>query len=391
MREQTTHLVPGTNLKVLGLSDGPLQGLTFMAKDLFDVAGYVTGAGNPDWARTHPAAQTNAWVVQSLLDAGADLTGKTMTDEISLGFFGENAFYGTPLNPRAPDKVPGGSSSGSASAVAQGICDFALGTDTGGSVRIPASYCGLYGLRPTHGRLSVQGMLPQAPSSDTLGWFARDATTMGRIAETLFEAPISKDLPTQMVVAVDMFDYCDAAVRDALQPALARLGEVIRPSREVTLAPDGITVWARAQRDIQLAEAWETFGDWVNAENPCFAYLVSRALQYGASVSASELNAASEVRMKARQQLKLLTPSGTVLCLPTAPGIAPRKGESLETLGETRDRINCACCLGGLAGHPQLNLPLAEVDGAPVGLSIVAGRGEDMALIAVAKAMEEVT
>ena len=161
-----------------------------MAKDLFDVAGHVTGAGNPDWSEKHPPAEQHAWVVQTLLDAGADLIGKTMTDEISLGFFGENSFYGTPLNPRAPDRIPGGSSSGSASAVAQGLCDFAIGTDTGGSVRIPASYCGLYGLRPTHGRLSVEGMLPQAPSSDTLGWFARDAQTMARVGEALFEEPV---------------------------------------------------------------------------------------------------------------------------------------------------------------------------------------------------------
>ncbi len=389
MREQITHLVPGTDVNVVGRSTGPLRGLTFMAKDLFDVAGHVTGAGNPDWARTHPTAQSHAWVVQSLLDAGADLTGKTMTDEISLGFFGENSFYGTPLNPRAPDRVPGGSSSGSASAVAQGLCDFALGTDTGGSVRIPASYCGLYGLRPTHGRLPVKGMLPQAPSSDTLGWFARDAATMARVAETLFEAPIPTALPSELAVATDMFVHCDAAVRDALQPAIARLSGLFGRKRDVQLAPEGITVWARAQRDIQLSEAWATFGEWVNTQNPCFAYLVSRALQYGASVTTSELDSASEVRMSAREQLRSLTPPGTILCLPTAPGIAPRRGESLDSLSETRDRINCACCLGGLAGHPQLSLPMAEVDGAPVGLSIVAGRGEDLSLIAVAKALEE--
>ncbi|MEM8977484.1 MAG: amidase family protein, partial [Pseudomonadota bacterium] len=278
---------------------------------------------------------------------------------------------------------------GSASAVAQGLCDFALGTDTGGSVRIPASYCGLYGLRPTHGRLPVEGMLPQAPSSDTLGWFTRDAETMRRVAETLFEATVPTNLPTELAVATDMFEYCDASVREALLPAIDRLTELVGQKRDVQLAAEGITVWAQAQRDIQLTEAWETFGNWVDEENPCFAFLVSRALQYGASVTSSELTAASEVRESARKQLASLTPAGTILCLPTAPGIAPLRGESLNSLGATRDQINCACCLGGLAGHPQLNLPLAEVEGAPVGLSIVAARGEDLTLVAVAKALEE--
>src|SRR5262249_32752124 len=160
---------------VAGAPHGPLAGLTFAAKDLFDVAGHPTGGGNPDWARHRPVPTRHAWAVQRLLDAGATPIGKTLTDEGSPGILRANALDGPPLNPRAPDRVPGGSSSGSASAVAQGLCDVALGTDSGGSVRVPASFCGLYGIRPTHGRIDVTGMMPQAPSSDTTGWFARDA------------------------------------------------------------------------------------------------------------------------------------------------------------------------------------------------------------------------
>ena len=182
MRSSTDFLVPGSDVRIEGRPDGPLSGLTFVAKDLFDIAGRPTGAGNHDWAHTHAVPDKHAWVVQTLLDHGATLIGKTITDEISLGILGENMFDGTPTNPAAPDRVPGGSSSGSVSAVAQGFCDFALGTDTGGSVRVPASFCGVYGIRPTHGRLPVDGMLPQAPTSDTTGWFARDADTFARVA-----------------------------------------------------------------------------------------------------------------------------------------------------------------------------------------------------------------
>ncbi|MEC8846265.1 MAG: amidase family protein, partial [Pseudomonadota bacterium] len=164
--------LPGPRATEAGVPGGPLSGLNFAAKDLFDVAGHVTGGGNPAWAAGRAPAETHAWAVARLLGAGADLAGKTITDEVSLGILGENAFFGTPHNSAAPGHVPGGSSSGSAAAVAAGLVDTALGTDTGGSVRVPASLCGLYGIRPSHGRLPLDGMMAQAPSSDTTGWFA---------------------------------------------------------------------------------------------------------------------------------------------------------------------------------------------------------------------------
>src|SRR5215471_16168140 len=205
MHPSTAPFVPGPQIRIEGRSNGPLAGLTFAAKDLFDVAGQPTGGGNHDWARWHPVPVKHAWAVQRLLDSGATLIGKTITDEVSLGILGENAFDGTPLNPRAPHRVPGGSSSGSASAVASGICDTALGTDTGGSVRVPASFCGLYGIRPTHGRLPVTGMMPQAPSSDTTGWLARDVGTFAKVASVMLGEPIPSALPNRLIIAIDAF------------------------------------------------------------------------------------------------------------------------------------------------------------------------------------------
>src|SRR5215468_2532316 len=194
--------VPGSRVHIEGEPGAPLSGLTFAAKDLFDVAGHPTGGGNPDWARTNPVPMRHAWAVQKLLDSGATLIGKTITDEVSLGIVGENAFYGTPVNPRAPGRVPGGSSSGSAAAVAAGLCDTAIGTDTGGSVRVPASFCGLYGIRPTHGRIDTAGMLPQAPTSDTTGWFAIDAETFAKVSSVMLKEEIPRALPTCLVIAV---------------------------------------------------------------------------------------------------------------------------------------------------------------------------------------------
>jgi amidase len=384
----TSPFVAGPPLRVAGAQNGPLAGLTFAAKDLFDVAGHPTGGGNPDWARQHPIPMRHAWAVQRLLDAGATLIGKTVTDEVSLGILGENPFDGTPLNPKAPEHVPGGSSSGSASAVAQGLCDTALGTDTGGSVRVPASFCGLYGIRPTHGRLDVTGMMAQAPSSDTTGWFARDAHTFARVSETMLGEPVPTSLPTRLVVAIDAFGFADAETAAALQPMVRTLSSLVDQTREDLLAPPGLSVWSRAQRTLQPHEAWLTFRDWIDRENPRLAFSVARNLALGSAIPAGERQWAALMRDEARARLAWLLPPGTILCMPTTPFPAPRKGLPLSTVDPLRGRINCLAAHGGLTGVPQVNLPGASVDGRPVGLSILGARGSDAVLVAIAKAME---
>lgn len=384
----TSPFVAGPPLRIAGALNGPLAGLTFAAKDLFDVAGFPTGGGNPDWARQHPIPTRHAWAVQRLLDVGATLIGKTITDEVSLGILGENPFDGTPLNPKAPDRVPGGSSSGSASAVAQGLCDTALGTDTGGSVRVPASFCGLYGIRPTHGRLDLTGMMPQAPSSDTTGWFARDAHTFARVSEVMLGESIIGTLPTRLVIAVDAFGLADTETAAALQPIVRKLSALIGKVREDLLAPAGLSVWSRAQRTLQPYEAWLTFKDWLDRDNPRMAFNVARGLALSSSISESDRHWAALTRDEARARLAWLLPPGTIACMPTTPFPAPRKDLALATLDPLRARMNCLTAHGGLTGVPQVNLPGASVGGLPVGLSILGARGDDAALVAVARALE---
>ena len=380
--------VPGPRVRVEGRAGGTLSGLTFAAKDLFDVAGVVTGGGNHDWPTGRPTPAKHAWAVQTLLDAGCSLIGKTVTDEVSLGILGENAFDGTPKNVRAPGRVPGGSSSGSAAAVAAGLCDTALGTDTGGSVRVPASFCGLYGIRPTHGRLNLSGMLPQAPTSDTTGWFARDAETFARVSSVLLGEDIPHTLPTSLVIATDTFGFADPAVAKALHPVVMRLAALIGHSREDLMAPQGLSVWARAQRTLQPVEAWNTFKDWLDERNPRFAFSVARQLLSGSLISAADQSWAALMRQEARGRMAHLLPEGTILCLPTTPFPAPPVKQRLSMLDPVRDRITCLCAQGGLAGHPQVSLPGATVDGLPVGLSIIGPRGSDASLVAVARALE---
>ncbi len=386
MDDIVNAFVPGTLVPIAGKAGGPLDGLSFAVKDLFDVAGLPTGGGNHDWALVHPVPNRHGWAVQTLLDAGASFVGKTITDEVSLGILGENAFDGTPINTAAPERVPGGSSSGSAAAVAAGLCDTALGTDTGGSVRVPASFCGLYGIRPTHGRVDTTGMLPQAPSSDTTGWFARDAETFARVSTALLgEAPGA--LPTRLLIATDAFAFADPEVAEALQPMVARLSRIVGEVREEIMAPQGLSVWARAQRTLQPVEAWNTFRHWVETANPRMAFSVVAGLLNGARMPEGERQWAEMMRLEARARLRQLLPPGTILCLPTTAFPAPLRGLSQPVLQPLKDRISCLCSQGGLTGSPQVSLPGATVNGAPVGLSIIGGRGTDATLIAVARAM----
>jgi amidase len=378
--------VPGPRCQVDGAAGGALAGLTFAAKDLIDIAGVPTGGGNPDWESSHPVPMQHAWIVEQLLQAGASVIGKTATDEVSLGILGENPFTGTPLNPAAPELVPGGSSSGSASVVAAGVCDFALGTDTGGSVRVPASFCGLFGIRPTHGRVDFSGVLAQAPSSDTVGWFARDAEIFARVCETVFGATIPTTLPDRLIVTTDTFAFADPEVAAALEPMVARLASVIGDRRERILAPQGLSVWQAAQRILQQSEAWQTFQPWIDAISPRFAFHVARGLTIGSMITDAERTRAALMREEARGRLRSLLPPGTILCLPTTPFPAPKRGLSISQLAFPRERISSLTCLGGLTGSPQVNLPGALVGTAPVGLSIVGARGSDLELAAVAKA-----
>jgi amidase len=387
MTDAVNAFVPGIELRIDGRAGGPLSGLTFAAKDLFDVAGHPTGGGNPDWARDRPLPARHAWAVQTLLDAGATLVGKTITDEVSLGILGENPHHGTPLNSRAPDRVPGGSSSGSAAAVAAGLCDTALGTDTGGSVRVPASFCGLHGIRPTHGRLPLDGMLPQAPSSDTTGWLARDADTFARVSAVMLGEPIPEAMPARLIVAVDAFGLADAEAAAALAPMVARLSRLVGEVREEALAPPGLSAWARAQRTLQPWEAWLTFREWIDRANPRLAFNVARGLVQAAAIPESERAWAELIRREARARMARLLAPGTICCLPTTPFPAPPRGLPLAVQNPVRDRILCLCAHGGLTGVPQVSLPGAAVGGLPIGLSILGAPGADAMLVSVARAM----
>jgi amidase len=380
--------VPGVDVRVAGRAGGPLDGLTFAAKDLFDIQGFVTGCGNPDWAATHMAAEHSAAAVEALLNAGVTLVGKTITDEISLGLLGINRFYGTPLNPRAPDRVPGGSSSGSASAVAGGACDIALGTDSGGSVRVPASFCGLFGLRPTLGRIDERGMMVQSLTFDTVGYFTRDAGTFAKVGAVLLGEPAVPELPAEIIVATDAFAIADEVVRDALTPAVDRWRQAALVT-QAPLATGDLLDWARWQRVLQRHEFRATFGDWVDRVNPRFSAEVAAAFADDGQMSAATLDSADRFRAEAKARLEALLDGRRMLCIPTSPILPIARDARLSVMRAAVHRIVDLTGIAGLTSLPQVNIPAGSAAGIPVGLSLIGWRGGDAALVGAACALSE--
>ncbi|MXZ91663.1 MAG: amidase [Chloroflexi bacterium] len=368
-----------------GAADGPLAGLTFAAKDIFDVAGHVAGCGNPHWKATHESAESTASVVQSLADAGATMTGKTITDELTRGIFGENAHYGTPRNPRAAGRVPGGSSSGSASSVAGRLVNFALGSDTGGSVRVPASFCGLYGLRPTHGRIPLDGMLLQAPSYDTIGWFARDAETFARVGEVILPAGAAVGRPSRLIIAEDAFELAEPEVRRALETVVESIAPMFDAASSLRLSPTSLEEWSGHQQILQSREAWEAIREWLDAVNPAMSFEVSDRYVTARTVTDEQVAASQAGRDSIIARMnEVFQGGGAVVCLPTTIGPAPPVGQPVSERHTLRLRNSALTSIAGNTGRPQLSLPLTEVDGLPVGLSLLGDYGADERLIALA-------
>ena len=378
--------VPDSNAHLPGTGHGALAGLTFAAKDIFDIAGHVTGCGNPHWLATHGPAEANAWVVQQLVDAGASMIGKTITDELTRGIFGENMHYGTPVNPRALGRVPGGSSSGSASAVAGHLADFALGSDTGGSVRVPSSFCGLFGLRPTHGRIPLDGMLLQAPSFDTIGWFARDAGTFARVGSVMLPPGPASRRPERLVIAEDAWELAEPATRRALETALERIGALFAPSTTVRLSSTSLEEWSGHQQVLQSREAWESARDWIDQVNPTFSFEVSDRYVLARSITDEQISVAQAGRDAVIARMNEVFDGGDVaVCLPTTVSPAPPLGQRVSERHTLRLRNSALTAIAGNTGRPQISLPLAEVDGLPIGLSLLGDYGADEQLIELAR------
>jgi amidase len=367
---------------IAGAGVGQLRGLTFAVKDLIDTKGSITGAGNPDWRRTHAPAIAHAPVVQQLLDAGATLIGRTITDELAFSLEGENFFEGTPVNPAAADRLPGGSSSGSAVAVAAGLVDFALGTDTGGSVRVPAAFCGIYGFRPTHGVISTEGVVPFAPSLDTFGWLTRDAATLAAVGDVLLPNAAIEPV-REIFVARDAFALADPDVQDALDEAVHMLA---LPCATLDVFPTGVDDMARAYQVVQATDIIAALGPWLVEVSPRFGPAVAPRFASIHDHTSADVAAAQALRRTLRERLVdfFAANPDAIIIVPSAPSVALPRGLAGADIAAFYRAALATGAVAGLAGLPQVSIPALRASGLPIGLGVIAAQGRDRALLAFA-------
>ena len=371
---------------------GALEGMTVAVKDLFAVAGHPLGAGSEAWLQQAAPEKRSATVVTALTDAGAAVRGIARTDEFAYSLAGINAHYGTPPNPKAPGHISGGSSSGSASAVSTGQAPLGLGTDTGGSIRVPASYQGLFGIRTTHGAVSLTGVMPLAPSFDAVGWMTRDAAALARVGAVLLPAvpaatPLSSafslpsltaiaDQPTRAALVALLADWTEASRSQSGVPGLAEAAFDVRV----------LPRWLATFQTVQGFEAWRIHGSWVSRNLESLGADVAGRFRAASAVSADDYELACADAARARQQIRELI-GNRVLVLPSASSAAPKTGAPDSVAADiqrTRTATMQLTCLAGLAGLPAVSVPLATADGLPRGACLVGPAGSDALLLRMA-------
>lgn len=363
-------------------NSGKLSELTFAVKDVFAIKGFTNCAGNPDWYRTHCPAERNAPVIDRLLQQGASLRGTTHTDELMYSLNGENFHYGTPVNPIAHDRIPGGSSSGSAVAVASGLVDFALGTDTGGSVRVPAAYCGLFGFRPTHGIVNISGVIPLAKSFDTVGWMTRNPNLLYEIGKILIQQD-QQDVNDfrNLYFEEEAWSFVDEASKESLGKAFSVLHSMTDESQSIKVSAEGLSEWSLLFRNIQGVEAWKEHGDWIQEVNPIFGPGIAERFLWASTLNQAELEPNYRLKEGIKKNLSNLLKEHGLLVIPTVPGEAPLLHLSEEELEQYRSKTMKLTCIAGLSGFPQITIPFVKANGLPIGLSFIANQYQDLKLL----------
>ena len=376
-----------THVELEGKKTGPLAGLTFGAKDIFDVAGSPTGFGSPAWMNTHSIATHTAPTIEKLIQNGASLVGKTHTDELTYSLLGMNPHFGTPINSAAPMRIPGGSSSGSASAVSAALVDFAIGSDTGGSVRAPASFCGIYGIRPTHGRVSLEHAMPLAKSFDTLGWFARNPKLLLQVGEVLFDekidAPIITSNQYEPLLLKEAWDVLDPDLATLVKAELYKI-PFFNKVQSLSIAPHKLADWANAFRIAQGAEIWQEHGAWAQLHIEEMGPGVKERFFAASNLTPQEIKGALKDRSEIKQYLTSILSKKHVLIIPTAANLPPLLSSTPTEFDRFRSDSFRLLCIAGLGGLPQINLPLIKIDKVPFGISIIGPAHADMALLQIA-------
>ena len=374
--------------KDLSISDnGALVGKRLAVKDLFALKGEKNSAGNPDWSAQASEASSNAFAVERLLQQGCRFVGFTHTDEIAYSLEGNNIHFGAAENPKLKGHACGGSSMGSAAAVAAGLADIGLGTDTGGSIRVPASYCGLFGFRPSHGAVNSEGLIPLAPAFDTTGWFTQSAELLEKVGEQLLPQkesnPFSDLSEQELVVCDELFDLVQPELASALKLELTRITPLFKKVTQFKLQDKSIlTKLADTFRILQGREISRTHGLWVKKEKPSFAPAVAQRFNMAMALTEQEEQQAKEIQLQWQSIVKQNLSNTSVLFLPTTPTIAPKLGADTSSI---RMNILTLTAIAGLTGSAQVHLPLINIKHletiAPYGFSLLMLKNNDLSLL----------
>lgn len=369
------------HLNIQQTESGKLKGLSFGVKDVFEIKDYRNSAGNPDWLQSHQASKQHAPVINQLLEQGACMKGTTHTDELMYSLNGENFHYGTPVNPKSSDRIPGGSSSGSAVAVSAKLVDFAIGTDTGGSVRVPSSYCGIFGFRPTHGIVDSKGVIPLAKSFDTVGWMTRDPNVLLAVGEVLIsEGMNDMEEFSSLFFENEAWSYVDNQTKSSYLQNIEVLIENYS-TQYVNITKDGLSKWAELFRNTQGIEIWNEHGDWINRVKPAFGPGIAERFQWASTLNKECLSEYEEEREIIKDQLTALLKSNGLLVIPTTPGEAPLRNLTVEEMERYRSKTMKLTCIAGLSGFPQVTIPFMKENGIPIGLSFIANHHSDLKLL----------
>lgn len=352
------------------------DGLRVAIKDNIDIEGVPTTAGSRAFL-SRPSAVHTAAVVQRMLDAGCRIVGKTKLHELAFGITGINDAFGTPANPLFPGLIPGGSSSGSAAAVAGGFADVAIGTDTGGSIRIPAACCGVFGLKPTFGRVSRHGVSPRESSLDCVGVFARTISDIEAVMEILDDQYQRRDFPGCRIgtVASEGNPAIFAAVDAALALVDAAHQRVSLPHLDSAFSAGLILI------EIETAEAFADLLD-----SPLVGDDVLTRLRRATLTTPDDRKTAEGVRVRFREELDRMFQSVDVLAMPTITDFPPDLNEA--RLDRSAVSLTRNVRPFNLSGNPAIAIPLPPVGGKPVSLQIVGRMGQDELVCAVARRIE---
>ena len=389
-RETSLAFMPYPEAKLEFAPTGALSGMTFTVKDMFDVKGYPTSAGNPTMLALSGIKNQSAHAVLKLLNAGAKFVGKVVTDELAFSVIGDNIHFGAPINGAAPNLYAGGSSSGSASSVSCGLCDFSLATDSSGSVRGPASQCGLFGIRPSFGRISLEGCAGLCPPYDTAGILASEFTVFEKSTRVLIESdPIETNDVPQIVIPDDIYELFGEKVVSEIDSVVELAEELWGKAEHVKAAPFNLSLILKAYQKLQGREVWKHYGNFIEKYHPSFGPGVKERFEFSHKMSLLDLSEEETIAQQTVAYLNELLAGGKILLLPTLPGCGLKKSASLEEMNAFRNKMSASFCLGGLAGLPWITLPLAQFDNAPMGVSMVSSFNHDAWLLTQSKVLFE--